>query len=32
MVYDNYRTVMKWNKSLYFASAVGFLADGLDER
>jgi membrane-bound lytic murein transglycosylase B len=32
LVYDNYRTVMKWNKSLYFASAVGFLSDGLEER
>jgi membrane-bound lytic murein transglycosylase B len=32
LVYDNYRTIMKWNKSLYFASAVGFLADGLEER
>ncbi|MGQ0675968.1 MAG: lytic murein transglycosylase [Rhodospirillales bacterium] len=26
-VYDNYRVVMKWNRSLYFATAVGTLAD-----
>jgi membrane-bound lytic murein transglycosylase B len=30
LVYDNYRTIMNWNKSLYFASAVGFLADSID--
>jgi membrane-bound lytic murein transglycosylase B len=32
LVYDNFRTLLKWNNSLYFASAVGYLADGLDER
>jgi membrane-bound lytic murein transglycosylase B len=32
LVYDNYRTVLKWNNSLYFASAVGYIADGLEER
>ena len=26
-VYDNYRVIMKWNRSLYFATAVGTLAD-----
>jgi membrane-bound lytic murein transglycosylase B len=26
-VYDNFRTIMKWNKSTYFAAAVGMLAD-----
>jgi len=28
-VYDNYRVIMKWNRSLYFATAVGTLADRL---
>ena len=32
LVYDNYRTVLKWNNSLFFASAVGYLADGMEER
>jgi membrane-bound lytic murein transglycosylase B len=32
LVYDNYRTIMKWNNSLYFASAVGFLADSMEDR
>jgi membrane-bound lytic murein transglycosylase B len=27
LVYDNFRTIMKWNKSTYFAAAVGTLAD-----
>lgn len=27
LVYDNYRVIMKWNKSIYFASCVGLLAD-----
>jgi membrane-bound lytic murein transglycosylase B len=27
LVYDNYRTIMKWNHSTYFATAVGLLAD-----
>ena len=29
LVYDNYRTIMKWNKSTYFASSVGLLADAI---
>ena len=29
LVYDNFRTIMKWNKSTYFAAAVGYLADGM---
>lgn len=29
LVYDNFRTIMKWNKSTYFAAAVGYLADGV---
>jgi membrane-bound lytic murein transglycosylase B len=32
LVYDNFRAVLKWNKSLFFASAVGFLADGIEQR
>jgi membrane-bound lytic murein transglycosylase B len=27
LVYDNYRAIMKWNRSTYFATAVGLLAD-----
>lgn len=27
IVYENYRTIMKWNRSHYFAHAVGILAD-----
>jgi len=28
-VYDNYRTILKWNRSTFFAVAVGSLADRL---
>ncbi|MEA2754790.1 MAG: rane-bound lytic murein transglycosylase, partial [Aliidongia sp.] len=27
MTYGNFRTIMKWNRSLYFATAVSYLAD-----
>jgi len=27
MVYDNYRVTLKWNRSLFFAVAVGTLAE-----
>ena len=27
MLYDNYRTILDWNKSSYFATAVGTLSD-----
>ncbi len=27
LVYDNYRTILKWNRSHYFATSVGHLAD-----
>jgi len=27
LVYNNYRVIMKWNKSTYFATSVGLLAD-----
>ncbi|MDP6353404.1 MAG: lytic murein transglycosylase [Alphaproteobacteria bacterium] len=29
LVYDNFRTTLKWNRSIYGALAVGMLADGL---
>lgn len=29
MIYDNFRTTLKWNRSTYFALAVGHLADGM---
>jgi membrane-bound lytic murein transglycosylase B len=32
LVYANYRTILKWNNSNYFASAVGYLADSIDGR
>ena len=32
LVYDNYRTIINWNRSLYFATAIGQLADCIDER
>ncbi len=27
LIYGNFRTVLKWNRSLYFATAVGILSD-----
>jgi membrane-bound lytic murein transglycosylase B len=27
LVYNNYRVILKWNRSHYFAMAVGHLAD-----
>lgn len=27
LVYDNYKKILKWNRSLYFATAVGLLSD-----
>jgi membrane-bound lytic murein transglycosylase B len=30
MVYGNYRVLLKWNSSNYFASAVGLLADSME--
>jgi membrane-bound lytic murein transglycosylase B len=29
LVYDNFRALLKWNNSSFFATAVGYLADGL---
>jgi membrane-bound lytic murein transglycosylase B len=32
LVYDNYRVLLKWNSSNYFATAVGLLADSMEQR
>lgn len=32
LVYGNFRTVMKWNRSTYFALAVGLLGDAIGNR
>jgi membrane-bound lytic murein transglycosylase B len=32
MVYDNFRTIMKWNRSTFFALAAGHLADRIGGR
>ncbi len=29
LVYNNYNVIMNWNRSLYFATAVGLLSDGI---
>lgn len=29
LVYNNYRVIMKWNRSTYFATSVGLLADAI---
>ena len=29
LVYNNYRVILKWNRSTYFATSVGLLADAL---
>ncbi|WP_232302730.1 lytic murein transglycosylase [Elstera litoralis] len=31
LVYDNFRTLMDWNRSTYFATAVGLLADRIGD-
>ncbi len=31
LVYDNFRALMRWNRSTYFATAVGLLADRIEE-
>jgi membrane-bound lytic murein transglycosylase B len=31
IVYQNYNVIMKWNRSLYFATAVGILSDAIKE-
>jgi membrane-bound lytic murein transglycosylase B len=30
LVYDNFRTIKRWNNSTYFAAAVGTIADSID--
>ncbi len=30
LVYDDYRAILRWNNSNFFAVAVGYLADGID--
>jgi membrane-bound lytic murein transglycosylase B len=32
LVYDNFRALMKWNRSTYFATSVGLLADQIREQ
>ena len=32
MVYNNFHTIMHWNRSTYFAIAVGALADAIAGR
>lgn len=29
LTYDNFKTIMKWNRSTYFATSVGLLADAI---
>lgn len=29
LVYDNYNVIMKWNRSIYFATSVGLLSDAI---
>jgi membrane-bound lytic murein transglycosylase B len=31
LVYNNYRVLLRWNRSLYFATAVGYLADRIGD-
>jgi len=30
LVFDNFRVILRWNNSSYFATAVGYLADGFN--
>ncbi len=32
LVYDNYRTILRWNNSDFFAISVGALADEISRR
>ena len=32
LVYPNYKAIMKWNRSTFFATSVGLLADLLANR
>lgn len=31
LVYSNYRALLQWNRSLFFATAVGYLADRIEQ-
>jgi len=31
LAYDNYRVIMRWNKSTYFATSVGLIADQISQ-
>ena len=31
MVYENYKKILRWNRSTFFATAVGELADYIDD-
>ncbi len=31
LIYANYKAILRWNRSLYFATAVGFLADRIGD-
>ncbi len=31
LIYDNFRALMRWNRSTYFAASVGMLADAIEE-
>ena len=31
LVYNNYRTIMRWNRSTYFATSVGLLANAISD-
>ncbi len=32
LVYENYKRIMRWNRSTFFATAVGLLADYMDQQ
>ena len=32
LVYDNFRTLMRWNRSVFFATSVGLLADRIGDK
>jgi membrane-bound lytic murein transglycosylase B len=31
LVYNNFRSIMRWNRSVNFATSVGLLADSIGE-
>lgn len=31
LVYDNFRTIMHWNRSYYFAISIGMMADSMGQ-